>query len=1128
MKNTLLISICFILTFSINPILSQDKKEEKNSISSALSGFKFRSLGPAFMSGRIADIAIDPNNENTWYVAVGSGGVWKTTNAGTTWDPLTDNMPFYSTGCITIDPSDNSSIWLGTGENVGGRHVGIGHGIYHSNDGGISWKDKGLKKSEHISKIIVHPNNADVIWVAAQGPLWSSGGQRGLYKSTDGGSTWKNTLEVNEWTGVTDLLIDPNNSSVLYAATWQRHRNVAALMGGGPGTAIYKSTDGGDSWKKINKGLPGSNLGKIGLAISPMKTQVLYAAIELDKRKGAVYKSENAGNSWVKMSETVSGGTGPHYYQELVASPHVFDKIFLMNVRVLVSDNGGKKFYTMTEKNKHSDNHALTFKKDDPNYLLAGSDGGVYESFDGSKTWKFVGNLPITQFYKLAVDDAEPFYNIYGGTQDNSTQGGPSRTVRRNGITNADWEIVLGGDGHQPATEPGNPNIVYAQSQEGYIHRIDRSNGEVVNIRPRSGIDEPYDRFNWDSPILVSQHDPKRVYFASQRVWRSENRGDSWKSISKDLTKNQERLALPIMGKVQSFENPWDVYAMSTYNTITSLAESKVNENVLYAGTDDGIIQCTKDGGENWEKINVDKLPKTPSSAFVNDIKADLFDENTAYVALDNHKFGDYQPYLFKTTDGGKKWTSITNGIPEGTLIWRIVQDHINPKLLFLGTEYGLYVSLNQGEEWHKFSSGLPTIPVRDLAIQKRENDLVLATFGRSFYVLDDYSPLRSINEKSIDQEAILFSPRKTLQYNQMNGGSGSSGGSTYSAKNPPYGAIFSYYLKDGFTSKKDQRKKTEFSEKADRSLLEKLSKAGYKTPSSILKEDIEDLAKATEIETKKLEKLIKILEDQKTKDIPFPGWEALDAELNESKPEIVLIIKNSNGKTVEQLSAPFKKGFNRVSWALNVKTPTALRATSKNNYSDILTMAEPGTYTVSMYKRVDGELTYLDQKQKFEVVRIRKNTLTNPLASKHKAYYDSIAALTKKVKEYDHKFNKANKRITAYKKSLSYVNEQRAILTKEVYALVETMNDLKREIGGSSSRAEVGEKDNVSLNSRLYNSKGGWYPNTYGPTALHMQSFKMATELFKRLQPKVDAYIEKVNAIGKQLESAGAPVLLD
>ena len=355
------------------------------------------------------------------------------------------------------------------------------------------------------------------------------------------------------------------------------------------------------------------------------------------------------------------------------------------------------------------------------------------------------------------------FYNIYGGTQDNNTQGGPSRTFKRNGISNDDWYVVLGGDGHQPATEPGNPDIMYAQSQQGYINRIDRTTGEAVNIRPHEGIDEPYERFNWDAPILVSQHDPKRLYFGTQRVWRSENRGDSWFTISTDLTKNEERLSLPIMGRVQSFDNALDVYAMSTYNTITSLSESKTNENVLYAGTDDGIIQYTRDGGDNWTKMTVDELPDVPASAFVNDIKVDLHDENVAYVALDNHKFGDYSPYLYKTTNGGKKWKSIVNGIPDGTLVWRLVQDHVNPNLLFLGTEYGVYVSLNQGDKWHKFSNGLPTISIRDLAIQKRENDLVLATFGRSFYVLDDYSPLREMTEDNLNKEAFLFPTRKAL-----------------------------------------------------------------------------------------------------------------------------------------------------------------------------------------------------------------------------------------------------------------------------------------------------------------------------------------------------------------------------
>ena len=427
------------------------------------------------------------------------------------------------------------------------------------------------------------------------------------------------------------------------------------------------------------------------------------------------------------------------------------------------------------------------------------------------------------------------------------------------------------------------------------------------------------------------------------------------------------------MGKVQSFENAWDVYAMSTYNTITSLAESKTDENILYAGTDDGIIQLTKDGGKSWEKMTVDQLPKVPSTAFVNDIKADLFDKQTAYIALDNHKFGDYQPYLYKTIDGGKKWTSISEGIPDGTLVWRIVQDHINPNLLFLGTEYGVYVSLNKGEKWHKFSSGLPTIPVRDLVIQKRENDLVLATFGRSFYVLDDYSPLREINEESIGKEAILFAPKKALQYNRINGGTRSSGGATFNAKNPPYGAIFTYYLKEGHTSKRAKRQKAEMSEKADRTLLEKLNKAGYKSTNKILEEEIGVLAKKTKIELKKLEKLIKVLEDQKTKDIPFPGWEALDDELNESKPEIILVIKNSDGKTVTQLSAPYKKGISRVSWELNTKLTTAVKTSAKRDYSSIQKMVSPGIYTVSMFKRVEGVLTDLEQNQQFEVEALEK-----------------------------------------------------------------------------------------------------------------------------------------------------------
>ena len=1083
-----ILPIVFLLSyFSIMSQGSKENKQDKPAINSALSGFEFRSVGPAFMSGRISDIAIDPNNENIWYVAVSSGGAWKTENAGTTWKPLTDDQPFFATGCITIDPNNSSSIWLGTGENVAGRHIGIGHGVYHSLDGGDSWNDMGLKKSEHISKIIVHPENSNIIWVASQGPLWSSGGERGLYKSVNGGKSWKNTLDINEWTGVTDLVIDPNNPDVLYAASWQRHRNVAALMDGGPGSALYKSTDGGDNWIKTNKGLPKSSLGKIGLAISPMDPTILYAAIELDRRKGAVYRSSNSGGSWTKMSNTVSGGTGPHYYQELVASPHEFDKIYLMNVRVLVSEDGGRTFNEMKESQKHSDNHSLTFKENDPNYLLIGTDGGIYESFDNTENWKFAGNLPLTQFYKLAVDDAKPFYNIYGGTQDNNTQGGPSRTVNRNGITNADWYVVLGGDGHQPATEPGNPNIMYAQSQQGYINRVDRTTGESVSIRPQEGIDEPYERFNWDAPILVSQHDPKRLYFGTQRVWRSENRGDSWNTISSDLTKNEERLSLPIMGRIQSFDNAWDVYAMSTYNTITSLSESKTNENVLYAGTDDGVIQNTKDGGETWTKMTVDKLPGAPASAFVNDIKVDLHNENIAYVALDNHKFGDYSPYLYKTTSGGKKWTSIVDGIPEGTLVWRLVQDHINPNLLFLGTEYGVYISVNQGEKWHKFSKGLPTISVRDLAIQKRENDLVLATFGRSFYVLDDYSPLRDITEAMLEKEAHLFVPRKALQYNPVRGGTGSSGAASFAAKNPSYGATITYYLSDGHMSIKSKRQKTE----------------------------------------RKI----------KTGDIPFPGWDALDKEISESRSEVVLMISDSNGKLVDVVSGPLRKGLHRVNWGLTSSIATTMNVSQsaprrsrwgRSSGGGMMSAVDPGSYQVTLYKRIGGVLTELSGPVNLEVERIRKNVLTNPMANKHEEYNKALAELTTSVRVSEHLFKKAIARVATYERSLKQVKENSVELTKSVYMLRQQMYRLQKDFGGSAAKAEIGEKDRLTLMDRLSSARGGYGGNSYGPTELHMQSFEMAKEMFDRAKPKMDAFIKQVHSLGQMLEKAGSPVYLD
>ena len=881
MKSIVLSFLSVFLFLPLQTLEAQKRKNKKTTESTptvSLEAFNLRNVGPAFLSGRIADIKTHPENESVWYVATGSSGVWKTVNAGTTWTPIFDDQPSYSTGCITLDPSNPDVVWVGTGENVGGRHVAYGDGIYRSDNGGTTWKNMGLKKSEHISEIIVHPDNSDVVWVAVQGPLWTSAGERGLYKTTNGGTSWKRVLGNDQWTGVTDIMIDPRNPQILYAATWDRHRTVAALMGGGPGTALYRSDDGGENWTKLTEGLPESNMGKIGITISPQNPDVVYAAIELDRKSGAVYRSSNRGASWTKMSDTVSGGTGPHYYQELYASPHEFDRLYLMNVRVLTSGDGGKTFVQLKERDKHSDNHAIVFKKDDPNYIMLGTDAGIYETFDNAETWRYIKNLPLTQFYKVAVNNAEPFYHIFGGTQDNGSAGGPSATDEREGIANKHWYKTLFADGHQSATDPVYNDIIYAETQQGGLYRIDLTTGEQVSVQPKAGLGESHERFNWDAPILVSPHNPKRLYFASYRVWKSESRGDDWEPISGDLTRNEDRLTLPIMGRKQSWDNAWDVGAMSNYNTITSLAESPVQEGLLYAGTDDGFIQVSENGGESWRKIPVTALGLAPRT-FVNDIKADLFDANTVYVALDNHKEGDFNPYLFKSTDKGQSWQSISGNIPDRTLVWRMVQDPVKKNLLFAATEFGIYTSLNGGTSWQKLG-GAPTISFRDLTIQKRENDLVAASFGRGFFVLDDYSALREFTEDNLSQKGKLFTPR-TAKWFVPRSNIGNTGADYYFAKNPTYGAVFTYHLADEYQTAKEVRKEKETSLNKNKA------------------------------------------------DIPFPGWDALDTERQEKEAQVVLSIQDSQGNVINKISQKASQGSHRMAWNFSHFNPYSISDSS-------------------------------------------------------------------------------------------------------------------------------------------------------------------------------------------------------
>jgi photosystem II stability/assembly factor-like uncharacterized protein len=1032
------------------------------------------------MSGRISDIAIHPSNENTWYVTAGSGGVWKTVNSGTTWKPLFDHQSSYSIGCITLDPQNPDVVWVGTGENVGGRHVGYGDGIYKSEDGGRSWTNMGLKKSEHLSKIIIHPENSQTLWVASQGPLWSKGGERGVYKTNDGGKTWKRTLGDGEWVGATDLLIDPRNPNILYAATWQRHRTVAGYMGGGPGTAIYKSEDGGETWKKLSNGLPSGNLGKIGLAISPQQPDVIYAAIELDRRTGGLYRSANQGASWQKMSDAISGGTGPHYYQELFASPHHFDEIYFADNYMQVSYDGGKTFKRMNENEKHVDNHAVAFKKSDPNYILVGCDGGLYESFDRTKNWKFIDNLPITQFYKIAVDDSEPFYFVYGGTQDNNTQGAPSRTDNIHGIQNSDWFVVLGGDGHQPATEPGNPNIVYAQWQQGHLNRHDRATGENTNIQPIPDLGEKTERYNWDAPILVSPHKPTRIYHASQRVWVSEDRGDSWKAISGDLTRNIERLQTPFYGKNQKWDNAWDVYAMSNYSTITSLSESPVKEGLIYAGTDDGLIQVTEDGGSNWRKIDFNRITGLPKTAFVNDIKADLYDENTVFAVFDNHKYGDFQPYLFKSSDKGKSWTNLSGNLPDRTLLWRIVQDHEMKNLFFLGTEFGVYVSRDGAKSWTKLNAGLPNIPVRDLAIQKRENDLIAGTFGRGIYILDDYSALRRFEPNSA-AEVQLFKPRPGEWYIQRRtlGGSekAAQGDAYFVAPNPPFGVEFTYYLKDSFPSKKTQRV-----------LVEK------------------DLEKAGSV-------------------VKVPKWDVLESELVEITPAIWLYIYNSEGEIIRKVQGINRKGFHRIHWDL--KTESNRTITNHNLESNRTGhMVSPGEYSAQMFKRIEGAYIPMGEKVSFKVEPLIKERSSAPsdLIVGHWEAVDRLESMVNDLRaDVRESRQKAEMMLAAYHKA---TGTDTALLS-DLLDLREDILELEFKLRGSRARSEVGEKDEYpTLSQYLWRASNDG--STDGPTATHIKALKNAQSIHAQLETELEAIQKTSNKLVDRLSEIGAPRIRD
>ncbi len=1085
MKNFAVLVLSVLLSFSSMSYAqkkSKKKKQEKPPLEQiSISGLKWRNVGPALTSGRISDFAFNPDNPFEYYVATSSGGVWKTVNSGVTYEPIFDSQGSYSIGCITMDPNNHNVIWVGTGENNNQRSVAYGDGIYKSLDGGKSWKHMGLKNSEHIGKIIVHPDNSDVVYVAAIGPLWSKGGDRGLYKTEDGGKTWKSIIEVDEHTGVNDVVMDPRNPNVLYASTHQRRRHVYTYVGGGPGSGLHKSVDGGNTWTKVQKGLPNEELGRIGLAISPANPEIIYAIVEAANGKGGFFASTNRGASWQKRSSHVTSG---NYYQEIIADPVDEHTVYSMDTWMSVTHDGGKTFKMVGEDTKHVDNHCMWINPQNNKHWIVGCDGGIYETFDAAKTWDFKKNLPVTQFYKVAVDNDYPFYNIYGGTQDNFSLGGPSRVLTNHGIRNSEWFITNGGDGFESQIDPNNPNIVYAQSQYGGLVRFDKKSGESVGIKPIARKGENDYRFNWDAPLVVSRHVPGRLYFSAEKVFRSDDYGNSWDVISEDLSQQIDRNTLKVYDRVVSIDAVMKNGSTSQYGSIVAFSESPINKDLLAAGTDDGLVYISEDAGQNWKKIS--KIDGAPNQSYVNSVYLSRHDENVVYVAYNHHKYGDFKPYVFKSTDKGASWTAIQSNLPERGSVYAIEEDHIDKDLIFVGTEFGAFFSPNQGETWKQLKSGLPTIAVRDIAIQERENDLVLGTFGRGFYVMDDYSVLRAIENAQPKDKAKIYPIRTALMWEQSSPlglpGKSFQGDNFYTAKNLGPEAIIDYYYDSSFKSLKSERQKKD----------KKLSKS--------------------------------------KKDAPYPTYEALKAERDEGKPELVFTIKDANGKVVKKEFKSPKKGFQRFHWNLRYTPQNPINFNTSSFYNPFSgaeegTLVMPGTYTVEMGLLQDGVLESLTTPVSFEVKALDNVEMPAENRSEKVAFQKAVAKVQADFGAAQRLMSESRNKIRYIKAAIKKADMPMGNMLTKVKAVEDQLNEAQLAMYGDSIKRQLDIGQPPSPSSRL--GSIGWQQkySTATPTQTHQDSFAIAKEEIEVIKKNLeDVFNVSIKNLEKELIDAGAP----
>ena len=831
-----------------------------------LRAFRFRSIGPASMGGRIDDFAAVDRDPSTIYIGFATGGVWKTVNAGTTWTPVFDTYDVCSIGALAVDQKNPSIVWVGTGEANNRQSSSFGKGIYKSTDAGKTFTQVGLQETQSIARIVVDPKDSNIVYVAAIGHLFGPNAERGLYKTTDGGKTWNAIKAIDADTGFTDLVMDPSDTKTLYAASYQRRRVAWGFNGGGPGSGLWKSTDAGKSWKRLEGGgLPTGLLGRIGLAVSRSKPNVVYAQIEVgasagtggnvtadgkplepggggaaqgrggagqpppppDPKKSGVWRSDDKGKTWRVVS---NNNDRPMYYSQIRVDPSNPDIVYTMGAPFHKSTDGGKTFKVVAGI-AHSDHHAMWIDPNNPKHLVLGNDGGLDVSWDQGETWDFINTLPVGQFYAISADMRKPYY-VYGGLQDNGTWGGPSATRSTNGIMNSDWFRVGGGDGFYTQADPTDFNVIYVESQDGNVQRLDLRTGRPVNVRPRAaaagrggaaaggesqpgesaavqmGFGQPRTsniqppppageqyRFFWNTPILLSPHNPRLVYIGANRLFRSLDRGDTY-TMTQDLTKNISRFERPIMGVAGDAPMASKHDGAGAYSSIVTVSESPVVPGVIWVGTNDGNVQLSRDGGTTWKNVGA-AIPGAPKEAHVTRVEASHFDAGTCYLSLDNHREDDLKPYLYVTRDFGQTWQAIAANLPAWGNVNVVREDPKNRNLLFVGTEFGLFVSLNGGTEWKRFMNGMPVVRIDDILIHPRDNDLIVATHGRSICILDDITPLQQLADKVLAEDVHLFDPRPGVAWATDVTLSQSVGGARYfRGENPQPGTAIHYYLK--------------------------------------------------------------------------------------------------------------------------------------------------------------------------------------------------------------------------------------------------------------------------------------------------------------------------------------------